>query len=169
MHHAPPPQYYDSDEGAYVTSNRRIARHYGFGWFPIDFVSILPFDMFGMIFESKDVSQLKMMRLIRLLRLVKLARVLRASRVLARLEQKITIRYSTQSLIKFTIVSLMMGHWLACFFYLSSQFGGMEPTQCQQYLDDNGELPSDSWAIGMFGCPPYNGKPGASGRLHLLA
>ena len=43
-------------------------------------VSILPFDLVGLLVDSSSVSQLKVLRIVRLLRLVKLVRMLKGSR-----------------------------------------------------------------------------------------
>ena len=80
-----------------------IRQHYLKGWFTIDLVSLLPFDFFAMFSGPKArlaLERLKILRMIRLLRLLKLARMLRASRMLKRWEAKISIPYSTISLIQ---------------------------------------------------------------------
>ncbi len=43
-------------------------------------VSILPFDVLGIVFNSDGVSQMKAFRVVRLLRLLKLVRVFKASK-----------------------------------------------------------------------------------------
>ena len=54
------------------------------GWFPVDLVSILPFDSVSIIIKQNpemmagfDPSMLRAIRLVRLLRLIKLLRILR--------------------------------------------------------------------------------------------
>ena len=71
--------YRDETKGGQMVKSRKlIARRYLKGWFTIDLISIVPFELLTV------PPQMKMVRLIRLLRLLKLARVLKASRLLAR-------------------------------------------------------------------------------------
>ena len=43
-----------------------------------------------------------------------LARVLRASRIFKRMEANISISYSAIGLIQFSVILLVVGHWMAC-------------------------------------------------------
>ena len=81
--------------GRLVKDLPSIRRRYLRSWFTLDLVSILPFDILGMSFDSDVVSSLKIIRVIRLLRLLKLVRVFRASRIFARWETQIEVSYST--------------------------------------------------------------------------
>ena len=60
-------------------------------WFPIDIVSVIPFDLVSLAYPP--LAELKMMRMIRLLRLLKLARTMRISRMLSRWEAKSPLSY----------------------------------------------------------------------------
>ena len=95
-----------------VKNFRKIRRRYLLGWFSIDLVSVVPFDLLGLFFHSEILSRLKLIRVLRLLRLLKLARVLRASRIFRRMEANISMSYSTQGLIQFSVMLLVMGHWM---------------------------------------------------------
>ena len=64
----------------------QVAKRYLQGWFIIDFVSVLPFDIIGMAANSDDASQLKVLRVIRVARLLKLLRIIRVNRVFRRWE-----------------------------------------------------------------------------------
>ena len=100
--------------GRLVKDLPSIRRRYLRSWFTLDLVSILPFDILGMSFDSDVVSSLKIIRVIRLLRLLKLARVLKASRMLARYETVIDLTYAQRDMVKFSIMIIVMAHWLAC-------------------------------------------------------
>ena len=52
-----------------ITDHRTIVRKYLFGWFPIDCVSIVPYDLIGAMMQDDSLSNLKVLRAIRLLRL----------------------------------------------------------------------------------------------------
>ena len=94
--------YIDTAVGARLVKDlRKIRSRYFCGWFIIDLVSILPFDVLSQIFEDQPwLTQMKTVRVIRLLRLLKLVRVFRASRIFARWETAIAIPYSTIGLVK---------------------------------------------------------------------
>uniref|UniRef100_A0A7S2BDX6 Ion transport domain-containing protein n=1 Tax=Florenciella parvula TaxID=236787 RepID=A0A7S2BDX6_9STRA len=107
--------------GHWVKGKRDITLHYLRTWFTIDIISILPFDELAMMGQGKEdaadspfASLLKMVRIIRLLRLLKLFRVLKASRVYKRWEARVAIPYAYVALMKFSILLMMMGHWMAC-------------------------------------------------------
>ena len=53
---------FETPEGQTVYSHSKIAVHYIETWFLIDFVSILPFDVFGLTMNSDSASQLRMLR-----------------------------------------------------------------------------------------------------------
>ena len=48
-----------------------IRRRYMRGWFPIDLISVVPFDVIGILLQSRALQRLKLMRLLKLLRLLK--------------------------------------------------------------------------------------------------
>ena len=75
-------------------------------------VSILPFDVMGLVMESDAVRQFRLLRVVRLLRLLKLARILRASRIFRRWENQINMSYSFMSLIKFMVGVSTISHWV---------------------------------------------------------
>lgn len=77
--------YYDESLGGILVKSRSlIAQRYLRGWFLIDFVSLLPFDLINSLDTS--AGSLNFLKSLRLLRLLKLFRVIRASRILARWE-----------------------------------------------------------------------------------
>jgi len=110
--------------GGQVKSHRLIARNYMRGWFPLDFVSVIPVDLVLMTIDTSQLDAAALFRFIkmlRLLRLIKLARILRASRIFSRWENRISISYGNQSLIKLFIGVLLMLHWLSCLLGLMAQ------------------------------------------------
>eukprot|EP00937_MAST-01D_sp_MAST-1D-sp2_P006043 g6043.t1 len=100
--------------GTWVTDRRRIARRYLTSWFPVDVISILPFDIVAWQVQSNSVGRLKALRILRLFRLLKLMRVLRAGRIFRRWEANLSVSYGIIMLVKFTILLIFVGHWLAC-------------------------------------------------------
>lgn len=93
---------------------RAIRINYLGSWFPIDLLSIIPFDLIAILANSDSLEGLKIIRIIRLLRLLKLARIFKASRIFKRLESTLSVSFSVIGLIKFATILLVMGHWMAC-------------------------------------------------------
>ncbi len=106
--------YFDEEQATMVWSHKKIARKYLLGWFPIDLVSILPFDTLGLAMNSPEFSDLKILRVIRLLRLIKLARIFKSSRIFKRIQAQSGLSFSTWALIKFLVIVIISMHWTAC-------------------------------------------------------
>ena len=104
--------------GKTVTDHGAIVRHYVTGWFVIDFVSILPYDLIGAFTRDGSFASLKVLRAIRLLRLAKLLRVVRVGRLFRRFEATREVNYAALALNKFSAGILFLTHWMACLFYL---------------------------------------------------
>ena len=94
-------------------------------WFIPDFLSTFPFDI--LVIESRRnaesklsqlIQRLRVVRLLRLFRLFKLLRIIRASTVFRRFEASLPINYAAFSLIKFTVFTITIAHWMACGFML---------------------------------------------------
>lgn len=127
------------DTGKWRYKLGQIAKSYLMGWFTIDLISILPFDVAGVLMDNDEVSQLKVFRVVRLFRLLKLARIFRASRIFARWENSISLSYSWMSLIKFMVGVATVAHWMACVWRLVVDVDAVE-------YDANGDL--QNWLIG---------------------
>jgi hypothetical protein len=108
----------DAKGGAMVRDTRKIRQHYLRGWFVLDLVSILPFDIVSFALKDGALGKMKVLRVVRLMRLLKLVRIVRASRIFQRWETSISVSYSALSLCKFMIMIVMVGHWMACAFAL---------------------------------------------------
>jgi hypothetical protein len=112
--------YLNQEDQVMITDRRRIIRHYILGWFPIDLISIIPFDLVGGgggEGEGQDgggSSNLKIFRVIRLLRLVKLMRLVKAATVFGRIKSKLGTSHSTMELCKYLTWLFMLMHWSAC-------------------------------------------------------
>ena len=106
--------FYNEDRGGWIIHHKDIAIHYFTTWFPIDFISIIPFGLIGRFMNSKEVDQLKILRIIRLLRLAKLLRIFKSSRIVKRYQSHVGVSHATQTMIKFMIMIFAVAHWLAC-------------------------------------------------------
>ena len=103
--------YQDRTRGNLVVRSRiLIAKRYLRGWFWVDVVSVIPFDLIPV----DALNRLKAVRLVKLLKLLKLGRVLRANRTLARWESSIAISYAKISMYTFALGIVFVAHWMAC-------------------------------------------------------
>merc|ERR1719456_1075087 len=100
------------------TRHSQIVKHYLKTWFIVDLLSILPFDSLGILLNSPSLQKMKFMKIVRLMRLLKLVRVFKASRVFKRWETRVAINYSKLALVKFLVLMVVSGHWMACFWGL---------------------------------------------------
>ena len=117
----------------WVHDPAEIAKHYLFGWFSIDALSVMAdmFDILAIIFQN-TVNNLGALRLFRLLRLIKLARLARSSRILQRFMSRTEINYGTVEAIKHLVYMVLIMHWIACFWIFQAL-----------WLSPNGPL--ESW------------------------
>ena len=134
----------DPEDGQLVFHHPTIVKEYLRGWFWIDVISVMPFDLVSLVFASDGVGKLKILRVLRLLRLMKLLRILRAGRIFQRLETQYQIDYAQLELVKFGILALVTSHWMACSWGIladleDAEFNWMYYTTFNTYLE-SGQL-----------------------------
>ena len=100
--------------GRWIVQRKAIVVHYLTGWFVIDVISTVPFDLAMSIGWMRGSDLLRVARTIRLVRLVKLLRILRASRILARWQSYIGISFAQTTMMKFMSVTCFLIHLMAC-------------------------------------------------------
>ena len=91
-----------------------IVKHYLGGWFFIDFIATVEWDYVVSAFESSQSDS----PVVRLMRLLKVLRIARASRLINRLTATWTVHTAFIEATKFFFYVFMVGHLLACFFYM---------------------------------------------------
>lgn len=68
--------YFDAEKVEPVTDRKRIALHYMKGWFAIDLISIIPFQLLGSAGKlGKSVRVLRFLKIWKLVRLIRIARL----------------------------------------------------------------------------------------------
>lgn len=102
-------------------SLEKIARHYISGWFLIDILTLIPFDIIELTSGAAGMGVGKATKAVRALRLLKLMRILKTSRWLHKLEIAISIPYQQFALDRFLLILLLVCHWLACIWAMTLQ------------------------------------------------
>jgi hypothetical protein len=104
--------------GTWVTSPRRIAAGYLQTTFALDFVSTVPWDLFGSLAKgSKDGEEdgsARLLRLLKLMKLTKMIRLLKGSKAVNKLKQRVTLKSNEWNLLKYMTLMLVVMHWTAC-------------------------------------------------------
>jgi len=98
----------------YISDRWSIVRHYIETWFFFDFISVLPFELIGILVSSGDVGKLRALRAVRLLRLVKLVRLIRGVRILNRWEVEMSFSYRKLTLWGLLTSVCLAAHWMSC-------------------------------------------------------
>mmetsp|Transcript_28338 Transcript_28338/g.92542 ORF Transcript_28338/g.92542 Transcript_28338/m.92542 type:complete len:888 (-) Transcript_28338:70-2733(-) len=106
-------QYYDPHLARMETRRHVISKHYLRGWFMIDLISLLPYDILNLT-GAGEFSNLRVLRIIRLMRLAKLLRILRAGRLFQRMEASMALDYGLLMMVSFFGNTIMISHWTAC-------------------------------------------------------
>jgi voltage-gated potassium channel Kch len=125
---------------SWETDPRKIAMKYMSGWFPVDVISIFPFDLLGILMDSDSsggeggsASDLKVLRVVRCLRLIKLIRLLKASANLQKFVRYYGIRNSALTLLKFAVAVVVVTHWLSCLWMLVPKLEAGEENWVTKY------------------------------------
>ena len=96
--------------GMWVYDNGKIAKAYVKGWFFLDLITCIPFDVFCAAIASAggvtvDASVYSFMRMFRILKLV---RIIRAARIIGRWQDHIAVSFALLSLIKFSFLTIIL-------------------------------------------------------------
>ncbi|XP_051994688.1 potassium voltage-gated channel subfamily H member 6-like isoform X1 [Xyrauchen texanus] len=127
-----------------VSNPARIAQHYFKGWFLIDIVAAIPFDL--LIFRSGS-DEPQTTTLIGLLKTARLLRLVRVARKLDRYSE-----YGAAVLFLLMCTFALIAHWLACIWYAignvertsSARIGGMKIGWLDNLADQIGKQYNDS-------------------------
>ena len=92
--------YRDPLTGRVILDVKVISKMYLRGWFPLDLMTVLPFEFLQYIAKDDKLGTLTLLSFIRITRLFKLLRLLRASRKLKQAQIASGLRYLTIELLK---------------------------------------------------------------------
>ncbi|XP_056011708.1 potassium voltage-gated channel subfamily H member 8-like isoform X2 [Ostrea edulis] len=97
--------------GHVVYDGRLIAKHYVKGWFPLDLLAAIPFDLMFLLNRFYQLNT----DVLRHLLTLKLTRLLRLARLLQKIDRY--SQYSGMVLALFMSMFALLAHWLACAWY----------------------------------------------------
>ena len=98
--------------GNYERRHWALAWRYLTGWFVIDLITTIPFDLLS--YQGQINGDLKIFRTMRVLRLLRVIRILRASTIILRWENSFAIKSTTLALGSFFFGAIVLLHWYAC-------------------------------------------------------
>lgn len=131
------------EDGSSVVFDQKVAtQRYLHGWFTLDLISLLPWEVLALIIPIDGGAMLRFPKLLKLLRLIKILKLVRASRVVRRVEQNLGVKYGLVRLGKFAIMLVIIAHWLACSLMFVSTLDDNDADEdvegCVAYLSDDG-------------------------------
>lgn len=105
---------------------KAIAQHYLLGWFPIDLIGSIPWEIITMIGEAAgfQATQGEAVQIVKTLKAPKLLRLGRLFKFLARFDGAANIG----RIIMLMFLFVLLLHWMTCIFYLITTavyFGGL--------------------------------------------
>ncbi|CAE7577375.1 Kcnh6 [Symbiodinium natans] len=102
---------------------RKIWCHYLKSWFFLDLVTLIPFDLFTLAIQSKQLDELQSLKVLRTLRLVKIMRLAKSSQFMHKIEVPLSIPYQQMALTRFLLILAFVCHWLACLWAMTLSLG----------------------------------------------
>ena len=121
--------------------------------------TVVPFDVITELLSRADMGEnTSVLRLLRVMRVLKLTRILRASRIFSRWQDYIGLRFATVSLIQFSVLTVLLAHWLACAWGFFGITGITEPwmgydgnhTWVQKAMIPASVTPYEMYAISIY-------------------
>jgi len=115
----------------------KIAKHYLRTWFPVDLLTVIPFDIIELSSGVGQVGAFKGTKAVRALRLLKLMRVLKNLKWLHKFESAVSIPYQQFALVRFIFVLLIVCHWQSCVWAMTLQLSDPLATpKIPTWIDD---------------------------------
>ena len=94
---------------------KRIAMSYLRGWFFVDFVSCIPFDIIAAEADDDGLyTNLRLLRIVRILRIAKLLKILDGGRQFKRFERWLSLRHTVAETVGVVVTMVFCAHWTAC-------------------------------------------------------
>ena len=117
----------NEDDYSIIDDRKEVACHYVSGWFLIDLLSIIPFDLILSSGSGNMNNMMKLMRIGRIYKLVKLTRLLKMlklikdrSKILKIVNETMKIGVGFERLFFFVMMFIMMSHIVSCLWVLAA-------------------------------------------------
>ena len=102
------------------------------GWFALDLVSTIPWDLLTFLSAFKNGASLGMLRLLKILKLTKLLRLVKSARVYKTLTR--TWLHMNRQLVMMLVMVMAALHWIACFWAIAGWAADALDSQSQPQL-----------------------------------
>eukprot|EP00736_Rhodelphis_marinus_P001471 Rmarinus@m.24421 len=140
---------YVSDTGETVTDRKLVANHYMRGFFVLDLLSTLPFDLMQGSVSSGTARMNKLLRSFRILRLFKLLRMMRMEALLREYGEVYSINANMMKITKLVFWIVVLSHLGACAWHAIVVWEGTGTNWIEEYKSD---FCSDTSDDGEFSC-----------------
>ena len=137
----------------WIFDRSTIAREYLKGYFAIDALSLVPFDVISKEIEGTD--NMRLLRLVKILRFAKVVKVFAALKIIRKWEAKVSLNYRVLFLVKLICLALIVTHWVVCAWSLLLVIDDTKWYECFEWLDIDAS-PSQNylsalfWGVGMI-------------------
>eukprot|EP00854_Cymbomonas_tetramitiformis_P008696 gene8696-10318_t len=116
-----------AEDGSLVTSSWPLARRYLRGWFLLDLVATVPFDLLAQL-AGQDPSAIRSIKLVRILRLARLLKLVQFSKWIDYLENELELfNPAVIKISKLLFQVTLIAHLMSCGWYFISYNEGDEP------------------------------------------
>lgn len=139
--------YFDPRKGMMIVDPGRIRGKYLKGWFTIDVLSLVPWDLLNVgaddgaggqrrLAAEGAGGQMKLLRLLKILKLTKLLRLVKSARIFKRVATHLGLTFGIQLLIKYFVIMVCATHWVACGWGMVPTFMDVQRPVEEVVLDD---------------------------------
>ena len=101
---------FDPKQSRWILDRRAIGWRYVRGWFPLDVLSIVPWELLN----AGALSSFRLLRTLKVLRLLKLLRVARVGRLIHWWANRLHLSFKTLSVLRASLLLVVVLHWVAC-------------------------------------------------------
>jgi hypothetical protein len=126
--------------GLLVMRQTSITQRYCFGWFPVDFLSTVPWEVFLPKDQGQASFMLKFAKIGKLMRVLRLLRILKLKALLQRVEDMFSsyIILFLLSIMKTILSYIFFCHWTACLWGWMGQYNGEDPPYVKSTCEPDG-------------------------------
>jgi len=145
-------------DGTYIVSAKAVAGRYLRGWFAVDFLSTIPFELIT-IAGGTSLSFLSSLKVVKLIRLLRLGRVVRLGRIFQHFQFQLELMGLVEVVRSFGVllIVILVAHWSGCLFWLvfrleenEDGYNGYFSRLNEDELVLNDASPSEQYAVALY-------------------